>query len=108
MTFEINDKAKGARKNITLSSSTAWVDMRNRVAEVFNIYPGSSIVSPLTNKTHSRLISIHMKPMLRCAINSDHVLFPRSWQTGSLRKGPESWVRCSCSTRMQREMEDQV
>ena len=41
MTFEINNKAKGARKNITLSSSTAWVDMRNRVAEVFNIYPGS-------------------------------------------------------------------
>jgi hypothetical protein len=41
MTFEINDKAKGARKNLTLQSSTSWDNVQDMVAQVLNIHPGS-------------------------------------------------------------------
>lgn len=41
MTFEINDKARGARKKLTLPSSTSWDDLRDRVSHVFNIHPAS-------------------------------------------------------------------
>lgn len=41
MTFEINDKARGARKNITLPSSTSWGDLQDKVAQILNIHPGS-------------------------------------------------------------------
>ena len=41
MTFEINDKARGARKNITLPSYTSWADLKDQVAQVLNIHPGS-------------------------------------------------------------------
>lgn len=41
MTFEINDVAKGIRKNLTMSSMTLWDDLRNKVAQVLNIFPGS-------------------------------------------------------------------
>jgi hypothetical protein len=41
MTFEVNDKARGARKNLTLSSLTPWADLQNRVAQIFDVYPGS-------------------------------------------------------------------
>jgi len=41
MTFEINDKARRARKNITLPSYTSWNTLKDRVAQVFNIHPGS-------------------------------------------------------------------
>jgi hypothetical protein len=41
MTIEVHDKAKGARKNLTLPSSTPWADLQNKVAQIFNIYPGS-------------------------------------------------------------------
>ena len=41
MTFEINDKARGAKKKLTLSSSTPWADLQNKVAQIFDIYPGS-------------------------------------------------------------------
>ena len=41
MTFEINDKARGARKNITLPSSTSWAALQDRVAQILNIHQGS-------------------------------------------------------------------
>lgn len=41
MTFEINDKARGARKIITLPSFTAWDSLRDKVAQVLNNHPGS-------------------------------------------------------------------
>ena len=41
MTFEINDKARGARKNITLPSYTSWDTLKDRVAQVLNLHPGS-------------------------------------------------------------------
>lgn len=41
MTFEINDKARGARKNITLSSFTSWDNLKDKVAQVLNLHPGS-------------------------------------------------------------------
>lgn len=41
MTFEINDKARGARKNLTLPSSTSWAILQDRVSQVLNVHPGS-------------------------------------------------------------------
>ena len=41
MTFEINDKARGVRKNITMPSFTSWENLKDKVARVFNIHPGS-------------------------------------------------------------------
>jgi len=41
MTFEINDKARGARKNLTLPSSTSWDDLQDKVSKILNIHPGS-------------------------------------------------------------------
>jgi len=41
MTFEINDKARGARKKLTLSSLASWPNLQNRVAEVLNVHQGS-------------------------------------------------------------------
>jgi hypothetical protein len=41
MTFEINDKARGSRKNLTLPSSTSWEDLKDRVSQIFNIHPKS-------------------------------------------------------------------
>jgi hypothetical protein len=41
MTFEINDRARGARKNITLPSFTSWDTLKDKVAEVLNLHPGS-------------------------------------------------------------------
>lgn len=41
MTFEINDKARGARKNLTLSSLTSWADLQDRIAQVLNVHTGS-------------------------------------------------------------------
>jgi hypothetical protein len=41
MTFEINDKARGARKNLPLPSSTSWADLQDKVAQVLNIHTGS-------------------------------------------------------------------
>jgi hypothetical protein len=38
MTFEINDKARGARKNLTLSSLTSWANIQDQVAQAFNIH----------------------------------------------------------------------
>jgi hypothetical protein len=41
MTFEINDKARGARKNLTLPSSTSLAELQDRVAQVFNVHTAS-------------------------------------------------------------------
>ena len=41
MTFEINDKARGARKIITLPSFTASDSLKDKVIQVLNNYPGS-------------------------------------------------------------------
>ena len=41
MTFEINDRARGARKNLTLSSLTSWDDLQDRVAQVLKVHQGS-------------------------------------------------------------------
>lgn len=41
MTFEINDKARGTRKNLILPSLTSWDDLQDRVSRVLNIHPGS-------------------------------------------------------------------
>lgn len=41
MTFEINDQARGTRKNLTLPSLTSWDDLQDRVSQVLNIHPGS-------------------------------------------------------------------
>src|ERR1700722_19327820 len=41
MTFEVNDKARGARENLTLSSLTPWANFQNQVAQIFNVYPRS-------------------------------------------------------------------
>jgi hypothetical protein len=41
MTFEINDKARGARKNITLPSYTSLDTLKDKVAQIFNLHPGS-------------------------------------------------------------------
>ena len=41
MTFEINDKARGARKNITLPSYTSLDTLKDKVAQVLNLHPGS-------------------------------------------------------------------
>jgi hypothetical protein len=41
MTLEINDRARQARKLIALPSTTPWNVLKDRVAQVFNIHPGS-------------------------------------------------------------------
>src|SRR6266446_3732967 len=41
MTFEINDKARGSRKNLTLPSSASWADLQDRIARVFNVHTAS-------------------------------------------------------------------
>ena len=41
MTFEINDRARGARKNLTLPSFSSWDTLKDKVAEVLNLHPGS-------------------------------------------------------------------
>jgi hypothetical protein len=41
MTFEINDKARGSQKNLTLSSLTSWANLQDRVAQVLNIHQAS-------------------------------------------------------------------
>ena len=41
MTFEINDKSRGARKNITLPSPTSWAALQDKVAEILNVHTGS-------------------------------------------------------------------
>ena len=41
MTFEINDKARGAQKRITLPSFTAWDSLKDKVTQVLNNHPGS-------------------------------------------------------------------
>ena len=41
MTFEINDTARGARKNLTLSSLTSWADLQDQVSRVLNVYQGT-------------------------------------------------------------------
>ena len=41
MTFEINDKAKGTRKNLILPSLSTWDDLQDKVSQVLNIHPGS-------------------------------------------------------------------
>ena len=41
MTFEINDQARGTRKNLTLPSLTSWDDLQDRVSQVLNIHPAS-------------------------------------------------------------------
>ena len=40
MTFEINDKARGARKNITLPSMTSWANLQDKAVQVLNIHQG--------------------------------------------------------------------
>jgi hypothetical protein len=34
-------KLEAAEKKLTLSSLTSWADLQNKVAQIFNIYPGS-------------------------------------------------------------------
>ena len=41
MTFEIDDKARGAQKIITLPSFTAWDSLKDKVTQVLNNHPGS-------------------------------------------------------------------
>jgi hypothetical protein len=41
MTFEVNDKARGARKKLTLSSLASWADLQDRVAQALNVHQGS-------------------------------------------------------------------
>jgi hypothetical protein len=41
MTFEINDRVRGARKNITLPSYSSWDTLKDKVAQVLNLHPGS-------------------------------------------------------------------
>jgi hypothetical protein len=41
MTFEINDKNRGSRKNITLPSSTSWANLQDKISQVLNVHPGS-------------------------------------------------------------------
>ena len=39
--YEINDKAKGTWSDLTITSSTFWVEVKHKVAEKFNVYPAS-------------------------------------------------------------------
>ena len=39
--FEINNKARGARKNLTLSSLASWDNLQDRVAQVLNVHQES-------------------------------------------------------------------
>jgi hypothetical protein len=41
MTFEINDQARGVRKNLTLSSLASWASLQDRVAQVLNVHQRS-------------------------------------------------------------------
>ena len=41
MTFEINDKARGARKIISLPSYSSWDTLKDKVAQVLNVHTGS-------------------------------------------------------------------
>jgi hypothetical protein len=41
MTLEINDRARQARKIIALPSITPWDALKDRIAQVFNLHPGS-------------------------------------------------------------------
>ena len=41
MTIEVNDKARGAWKNLTLLSLTPWAVLQNKVVQIFDIYPVS-------------------------------------------------------------------
>ena len=41
MTFEVNDKARGAQKELTLSSLASWADLQDRVAQALNVHQGS-------------------------------------------------------------------
>ena len=41
MMFKINNKARGARKNLTLPLTTSWANLQDRVAQVLNVHQGS-------------------------------------------------------------------
>ena len=41
MMFEINDKARGAQKNLTLSSLTSWANLQDWVVQVLNVHQES-------------------------------------------------------------------
>ena len=81
MTFEINDKSRGARKNITLPSPTSWAALQDKVAEILNVHTGSLQLqyrSQTKKSTHSHSISAHTLTTMRCAINYDCILSPES------------------------------
>ena len=44
MTFEINDRVRGARKNITLPSFSSWDTLKDKAAEVLNVEIGRAHV----------------------------------------------------------------
>ena len=41
MTFEVNDKARGAQKKLTLSSLASWANLQDQVAQALNVHQGS-------------------------------------------------------------------
>jgi hypothetical protein len=41
MTFEVNNKARGARKKLTLSSLASWANLQDQVAQALNVHQGS-------------------------------------------------------------------
>jgi hypothetical protein len=41
MTFEVNDKARGAQGKLTLSSLASWANLQDRVAQALNVHQGS-------------------------------------------------------------------
>lgn len=54
MTFEINDKARGARKSISLPSYSSWDTLKDKVAQVLNVHPGSLQLQYLFSNEKSR------------------------------------------------------
>ena len=41
MTYEIHDKARGARKGLTLPSTTSWDELQDKASQILNIHPAS-------------------------------------------------------------------
>lgn len=89
MTFEINDKARGCRKNLTLPSLTSWEDLQDNVSQIFNIHPKSlQLQYRFSNKKNNALpFDLHSHDDYVEMLNQLRpFVVPKSYQLGNVRQ----------------------
>lgn len=61
MSFEINDKSRGVRKNLILSSSKSWDNLQDRVAQILNVHPGSLQLQYRSSNEKNNLLPFNLR-----------------------------------------------